>query len=430
MTDDSHTAAGERQRGPLYRYWFGIKLWKRILVALVLGGVVGFFWGEGAVQIKWIGDLFVRLIQMIVIPLVFATIVSGVLSLQDPKRLGSLGLKTIFLYILTTAFAIVIGMILGALVQPGLGVDFAGAVPRELEAAQPFAGLLESIVPTNPIAALAEGQVLSVIFFALIFGAGLLTAGAKGEPLAGAFHAGAEAMLKVVNFVMEIAPFGVFALIAWVMGTTGPATFVNVALLAFCVITGCLLQVLIVHGGLIKLLARLPALPFFRGVTDAGLVAFSTSSSSATLPVSMAVAEANLGIKKPVFSTVLPLGVTISMDGTALYIALLASFAAQAFGIDLSMADYALIALTTVLVSIGTAPVPSASLFMLAAVLQVIGLSAEQTALVVGFILPFDRILDMTRTVPNATSDLVVAVTVAKWEGELDEVAYRAKPVE
>jgi Na+/H+-dicarboxylate symporter len=429
MTDNSHTAAGERERGPLYRYWFGIKLWKRILAALVLGAIAGLIWGEGAVQIKWIGDLFVRLIQMIVIPLVFATIVSGVLSLQDPKRLGSLGLKTLFLYILTTAFAIVIGLILGALVQPGLGVDFAGAVPRELEAAQPFAGLLESIVPTNPIAALAEGQVLSVIFFALIFGAGLLTAGAKGEPLAGAFHAGAEAMLKVVNFVMEIAPFGVFALIAWVMGTTGPATFVNVALLAFCVIVGCILQVLIVHGGLIKLLARLPALPFFRGVTDAGLVAFSTSSSSATLPVSMAVAEANLGIKKPVFSTVLPLGVTISMDGTALYIALLASFAAQAFGIDLSIADYALIALTTVLVSIGTAPVPSASLFMLAAVLQVIGVSPAQTALMVGFILPFDRILDMTRTVANVISDLAVATIVGRWEKEIDIEAYKAPPI-
>ena len=429
MTLDSDTAAEERPRGPLYRYWFGIKLWKRILAALVLGAVVGLIWGEGAVQIKWIGDLFVRLIQMIVIPLVFLTIVSGVVSLQDPRRLGSLGLKTLFLYLLTTALAIVIGMILGALVQPGLGVDFAGAVPREVEAAQPFAGLLESIVPTNPVNALAEGQVLSVIFFALIFGAGVLAAGVKGAAAGEAINSGAEAMLKVVNFVMEVAPFGVFALIAWVMGTTGPATFVNVALLAFCVITGCVLQILVVHGGLIKLLARLPAWPFFRDVTDAGLVAFSTSSSSATLPVSMAVAEANLGIKKPVFATVLPLGVTISMDGTALYIALLAAFAAQAFGISLDMMDYALIALTTVLVSIGTAPVPSASLFMLAAVLQVIGVSPEQTALLVGFVLPFDRILDMTRTVANVISDLAVATIVGRWEGEIDVESYRAPPV-
>ncbi|MDP3656543.1 MAG: dicarboxylate/amino acid:cation symporter [Brevundimonas sp.] len=429
MTEDSHSAAEEPPRGPVYRYWFGVKLWKRILAALVLGAIVGLIWGEGAVQIKWIGDLFVRLIQMVVIPLVFLTIVSGVVSLQDPRRLGSLGLKTLFLYLLTTALAIVIGLILGALVQPGLGVDFAGAVPREVEAAQPFAGLLESIVPTNPIKALAEGQVLSVIFFALIFGAGVLVAGAKGAAAADAINAGAEAMLKVVNFVMEVAPFGVFALIAWVMGTTGPATFVNVALLAFCVIVGCILQILLVHGGLIKLLARLPAWPFFRDVTDAGLVAFSTSSSSATLPVSMAVAEANLGIKRPVFSTVLPLGVTISMDGTALYIALLASFAAQAFGISLDMMDYALIALTTVLVSIGTAPVPSASLFMLAAVLQVIGVSPAQTALLVGFILPFDRILDMTRTVANVISDLAVATIVGRWENEIDIEAYKAPPV-
>ena len=429
MTLDSDIAAEEPPRGPFHRYWFGIKLWKRILAALVLRAIAGLIWGEGAVQIKWIGDLFVRLIQMIVIPLVFLTIVSGVVSLQDPRRLGSLGLKTLFLYLLTTALAIVIGLILGALVQPGLGVDFAGAVPREVEAAQPFVGLLESIVPTNPVAALAEGQVLSVIFFALIFGAGVLAAGVKGAAAGEAINSGAEAMLKVVNFVMEVAPFGVFALIAWVMGTTGPATFVNVALLAFCVITGCILQILLVHGGLIKLLARLPAWPFFRDVTDAGLVAFSTSSSSATLPVSMAVAEANLGIKKPVFSTVLPLGVTISMDGTALYIALLASFAAQAFGISLGMMDYALIALTTVLVSIGTAPVPSASLFMLAAVLQVIGVSPEQTALLVGFILPFDRILDMTRTVANVISDLAVATIVGRWENEIDIEAYKAPPV-
>lgn len=428
MTTDSD-AVEPRRRGFLHRYWFGVTLWKRILIALVLGAVAGLAWGEGAVQIKWIGDLFVRLIQMIVVPLVFLTIVSGVVSLQDPRRLGSLGLKTVFLYLLTTAFAIIIGMILGALVQPGLGVDFSGAVPREVEAAQPFAGLLESIVPTNPVNALAEGQVLGVIFFALIFGAGVLAAGARGAAAGEAINAGAEAMLKVVGFVMEIAPFGVFALIAWVMGTTGPATFVNVALLAFCVITGCALQVLLVHGGLIKLLARLPAWPFYRDVTDAGLVAFSTSSSSATLPVSMAVAEANLGIKKPVFSTVLPLGVTVSMDGTALYIALLAAFAAQAFGISLDLMDYLLIGLTTILVSIGTAPVPSASLFMLAAVLQGIGVSPAQTALLVGFILPFDRILDMTRTVANVISDLAVATIVGRWENEIDVEAYKAPPV-
>jgi len=177
-------------------------------------------------------------------------------------------------------------------------------------------------------------------------------------------------------------------------------------------------------------LAGLPIWPFFRDIPDAVMVAFSTSSSAATLPVSMRVAEKNLGVSHTVASTALPLGTTVSMDGTALYIGLLAMFTAQAFGIELTLTQYLLAGLTTILVSVGTAPIPSASLFMLAAVLTTMGVSPEQTALVVGFVLPFDRLLDMTRTVANNTSDLAVAVTVAKWEGELDEESYRAKPVE
>ena len=429
MTQDSDSA-DERPRGVVHRYWFGIVLWKRILLALVLGAVVGLIWGEGAGQIRWLGDLFVRLIQMVVAPLVFVTIVSGVISLSDPKRLGSIGVKAVSLYVLTSLTAVGVGLTLALLIQPGAGVDFSDAIPREgLEAAQPFAGLIEMIVPTNPIAALASGQILAVIFFALILGAAILVSGEAGKPLADVFNSAAEAMLKLVGFIMEVAPFGVFALIAWVMGTTGLSAFVNVALLALCVVVGCLIQILVFQGGIIKLFARLPVWPFFRDVTDAALVAFSTSSSSATLPVTMAVAEGNLGIKKPVFSTVLPLGMTVSMDGTALYIGILAVFAAQAFGITLSASDYALIVVTTLLVSIGTAPVPSASLFMLAAVLQGIGVDPMQTALLVGFVLPFDRILDMTRTVANVISDLAVATVVGKWENEIDVEAYIAPPV-
>ena len=197
-----------------------------------------------------------------------------------------------------------------------------------------------------------------------------------------------------------------------------------------CVLVGCLFQVLVVHGLVVRLLAWLPVWPFFRDIGDAVMVAFSTSSSSATLPVSMRVAQKNLGISPVIASTALPLGTTVSMDGTALYVALLAMFAAQAFGIQLTLDQYFIIGLTTVMVAVGTAPVPSASLFMLAGVLTTFGVTAEQTALVVGFILPFDRILDMTRTVANNTSDLAVATVVARWEKELDLDAYRAKPVE
>ncbi|MFN3511520.1 MAG: dicarboxylate/amino acid:cation symporter [Phenylobacterium sp.] len=418
------------RRSFLRRWWFDVVLWKRILVALVLGAIAGLVLGEAAEGIKWLGDLFVRLIRMVVVPLVFVSIVAGVAALGDPKRLGSLGGKTLFLYVATTAVAVALGLGLGSLFNAGAGVSLAGVEPHVLGSPPTVRDQLLGIVPLNPVQALANGDILAVIFFSILVGAAILAIGEKAEPVRKLFDAGVEVVLYIVRVVMEIAPFGVFALIAWVMGTAGLSVFVHVGLLAAALVTGCLLQIVIVHGGLIRFAAGLPARIFFRDIGDSVMVAFSTSSSAATLPVSMRVAEKNLGVSHTVASTALPLGATISMDGTALYIGLLTMFAVQAFGLELTFAQLALAGLTTTLVSIGTAPIPSASLFMLAAVLSSVGVSAEQTALVVGFILPFDRLLDMTRTVANNTSDLAVAVTVARWEGELDEEVYLAKPVE
>lgn len=410
--------------------WFGIVLWKRILAALVLGALAGLALGEGAGQIKWVGDLFIRMIRMLIVPLVFVTLVAGVTAMKDPKRLGSIGGKAIALYLGTTFCAIVIGIVLALLFQPGVGIDLSGAEATALDDAGSLADRLMGIVPENPFAAFAEGNVLAVIFFAVLVGAGLIMTGEQGRPLAAVFDAGSEMMLKVTHIVMEFAPFGVFALVAWVMGTVGPATFLNVFLLAVAVYLGCFLHMLLVHGAIVRFFARLPLLPFFRGVREPQLVAYSTSSSSATLPASLSAAEHNLGISPPVASSVLPLGATINMDGTALYVALISIFAAQAFGVPLDLFDYLLIGFTTTLVSIGTASVPSASLFLMAAVLDVIGMSAAQTAIVVGFILPFDRILDMMRTVANVTGDLAVATVVSAWEGDLDRETYLALPTE
>lgn len=289
---------------------------------------------------------------------------------------------------------------------------------------------LISIVPENPFAAFAQADLLAIIFFALLTGAGLLMIGEKGRPLADNFDAATELMLRITGLVMEVAPLGVFALVAVVMGTTGPQTFVYLFLLSIVVLVGCALQIFVTQVLLVKLLARLPILPFLRGVREAQLVAFSTSSSAATLPVSLSAAEHNLGIKPAVASSVLPLGATINMDGTALYVGVVTVFSAQAFGIPLDFSDYVLIGLTTTLVSVGTASVPSASLFLLAAVIESVGMSPAQTALVVGFILPFDRVLDMTRTAVNVTGDLCVATIVARWEGEIDTDVYKARPVE
>ena len=413
----------------LFGLWFGITLWKRILLALVAGAVAGYLWGPDVVQVKWIGDIFVRLIRMLVVPIIFVTLAAGIATIPNPAKLGSIGVRAFALFVLTTVGAITIGLVLGTVLRPGHGVDLGGATPQTLADPGSITDQLLKIIPLNPIAAMVEGDVLAIIFFAILFGAGVIMAGERGRPVAEALQSASEALLGATRIVMEFAPFGVFALVAWVMGTSGPQAFVSVFVLAIAVYGGCLLHMVLVQGLLVvRTLANLPMLPFFRDIVDAQMVAYSTSSSAATLPVTLRVAQENLGVKPAVASSILPLGATVNMDGTALFVTLMALFSAQVFDIPLDAMDYAMIVLTTTLVSIGTASVPSASLFLLATVLGAIGASPEQVSLIVGFILPFDRILDMARTVPNITGDLAVSLTVAKWEDELDLDTYNAKP--
>ncbi len=405
--------------------WFEIALWKRILAAIAAGVVVGALWGPGAESIGWLGDLFIRLIRMVVVPLVFVTLVAGVVSMGDPSKLGSLGVKTLGLYLLTTLVAITIGLALAALMRPGVGVDLSAAAPTAVQEPVPLSERLIAIVPSNPIAALAEGNILAIIFFALLVGVGLLTVGERGRPLADLMSASTEVILRITHWIMEVAPFGAFALIAVAAGTQGVAALLDVIVLVLAVVLGAALHMILMHGALVmRLMLGLSPLVFFRGARDAMLLAFSTSSSSATLPVSMSVAEENLGVRPVVASTVLPLGATINMDGTALYVGIVSVFAAQAFGIEMSLADYVLVAGSTTLVSIGTAAVPGASLFLIAAVMEVIGISPQQIAVVIGFILPFDRPLDMLRTSVNVGGDLSVSTAVANWEGEFDRDVF------
>lgn len=403
----------------------GVTLWVRVLTALVVGILFGLVFGDLVESTKWVGDLFVRLIRMLVVPLIFTTLVAGLLSMGDPKKLGSIGGKAMALYMMTTAVAICIGLFLGVLFQPGVGVELAAVSTREIQPAADVVERFLGIIPTNPVAALAEGDVLAIIVFALLFGTGIVMAGEKGRAAGEAISAAAEAMLKVAHMVMELAPYGVFALVAWVAGTLGTETIFKLLTLVVVVYTACILHAGLVYGGLIKVFLKLPVARFFRGIIDAQAVAYSTASSSATLPVTMTCVEENLGVKQSVASSVLPLGATINMDGTALYLGVVAVFSAQAFGIDLVAMDYVMIAVTVTLASIGTAGVPSASLFLLSTILPVIGISVEQTALIVGLILPIDRILDMARTTVNVSGDAAVAVVVAKLEGELDEEKFR-----
>jgi Na+/H+-dicarboxylate symporter len=411
----------------LLRGWFAIPLWKRVLGALALGLLFAAVWPSATPAVAFMGDLFVRAIRMLVAPIVLVTIASGITALGDPKRIGSLGGRTIGLFAFTTAIAVSIGMLVATLIQPGVGAPLGTAAPHVFgKPVTPYEQLI-GIIPLNIFEALAKGDMLALIFVAILTGVGTLVAGEAGRPFAGFLQSASAVLLKIVGIVMEATPFGVFALIANAVAANGAAVFVNVGWLALAVLLGSALQILLVHSLLLRFAAKLPVLPFFRGIIDALAVAFSTASSSATLPVAMRVAEKNLGVGRPVFSTVLPLGASIGKDGTAMYVGLLSMFALQAFGTPLTPAVYGLVLLTGALAAFGTAPVPSASLFMLAAVLSAVGVAPEQTALVVGFVLPFDRLLDMTRTVPSASANLTVSTTVARWEGELDEAVYRSR---
>ena len=355
--------------------------------------------------------------------------------MDDPKKLGSVGIRTLSLYMLTTFFAVSLGLGIGTLIQPGSGASYSNAdqqaqetVQSKIDASGGFSlsKQLLSIIPTNPIKAMADDDVLPTIFFAILIGIGILIAGESGQPVKQFFDAAAEVIMRVTIFVMELAPIGVLALMAWVIGTNGFGVIKSMGKLALALYLCCFLQIFFIYGGMIVGgILRLPIMQFFRGIADAQSVAFSTSSSSATLPATISCAEKNLGVDKSIAGSVLPLGATVNMDGTAIYLGLVALFAAQAIGIDLSWNDYFNVALTATLVSIGAAGIPSAGLLLAATVLGVIGVSDEDALLVIAFIFPFDRLLDMMRTVTNITGDLAVSCTVAKWEGLLDEKTFR-----
>jgi Na+/H+-dicarboxylate symporter len=420
--DDGKDSA---KRHPL-GFWFRIPLWQRILGALVLGVIVGLILGPQAEALKPVGDLFIRLLRMLVAPLILATLVSGVASLDDASTMGRLGLKALGLYLFTTAFAITIGLLAANIFQPGNVAEYdesaAGEAPEQ--GSFSLTDTLLELVPTNPFAALAEGEVLQIIVFALFVGIAIVAVGERAAPVKRFFDAFAEIMYKITSYVMEVAPLGVFALIAWVVGTNDASVLLNLSVLVLTAYVAMITHALFVYGGLIKFAAGLPLVRFFRGIADAQAVAYSTATSSGTLPVTLRCVQDNLGVSKSTAGFVLPLGATINMDGTALYQGVIAVFAAQLFGIDLSLIDYATIVLTATLVSIGTAGIPGVSILLATITLSSVGLPLE----VLPFILAVDRLVDMARTATNVTGDATVSTLIAKSENALDEDVFRARP--
>jgi len=398
-----------------------MQLSTKILIGLAAGILAGILLqGSPDVADAWIkpfGTLFLNLIKMIIVPLVLASLVVGTCGLGDVKKLGRIGGKTIAYYLLTTAFAVILGLVLANIFSVGAGY----VLPSDVKAAEPskipnVVDTLLNIIPTNPIKAASDGNMLQIIAFALILGSGIVVLGDKGKPVFDFFDSLAEISYKITGGIMILAPYAVFALITPVVASNGPKVLLPLLSVIIIVYVGCVLHAALVYSSTLMVFAKFSPMKFFKGIFPAQAIAFTTCSSSATLPVNMQCTEENLGVPKSISSFVLPLGATINMDGTALYQGICALFIANVYGLDLTIAQQATIVLTATLASIGTAGVPGAGLIMLTMVLQTVGLPLEGLALVAGI----DRILDMARTTINITGDSACAIVIAASENELD----------
>jgi len=391
----------------------------QILVALILSVCAGLVIGpEGLPFVnKWIapiGTIFINFIKMMIVPVVTCSLIVGVTNLGgDSKKLGRISAKTICLYLITTAIAIVLGFAVAGIIQPGVGLDIAGKVAPKVKEAPTFMQVLVDMVPTNPIDAMAKGRILPVIIFALLVGIGITQLDEKRSRfLMDLYDAGAEVCYKIIAMVMKFAPLGVFALLLPVVCKNGPKVLLPLLSVILAVAIGCALQCILVYSTLASTMGGVNPVKFFRGMSEAMMLAFTTCSSAAALPVNMKNCQEKLGLSREVTSFVLPLGCTINMDGTALYMGVCSLFVANAFGVNLTTSDMIMIVFTGTLASIGTAGVPGAGLIMLAMVLQAVQLPMEGLALVAGI----DRVLDMFRTCVNITGDGAVCCVVDKTE--------------
>ncbi|PJA31889.1 MAG: sodium:dicarboxylate symporter [Zetaproteobacteria bacterium CG_4_9_14_3_um_filter_53_7] len=385
-----------------------------MIIAILAGGLSGFIWGEAMVSVAWLGELFLTALKMLIVPLVAASIITGVAGLGDVRKLGRLGGVSVAYYAVTTLIAVSIGLLMANLWQPGVGVDLSsgGQAPEPKAGDVGVTDLILSLVHPNIIDAAANMKLLPVIVFCMLFAAALTTLGEKGAPVIAFFEGLNEAMMKVVEWVMLFAPIGVFALIASRLGAAGGgeafvAQLAGLAKYAMAVISGLLAHSLVLC--LLLLLVRRPVLEYLRHMGTALMTAFSTASSSATLPLTMEGVKA-AGVDAKARRFVLPLGATINMDGTALYEAVAVLFIAQAYGMDLNFGQQMLVLVTATMAAIGAAGIPEAGLVTMVIVLEAVGLPLEG----IGLILAIDWFLDRCRTTVNVFGDSVGAAVVAR----------------
>jgi len=390
----------------------------KILVSLVLAVVVGLV--AGAESVPWlkawiapIGTMFINLIKMMIVPVVLSSLIVGVTSLGDTRKLGRIGIKTVVFYLFTTALALTIAIGFALVTNPGVGMNLAATEAPKIKEAPTFMQVLVNMIPSNPINSMAKADMLPIIVFALFLGIGITYAGKKGDPLLHFFDSLAEVSYKVIGMVMALAPYGVFALLVPVVAANGPKVLLPLLSVIAVVFAASIFHAIVVYSGLVSVLAKMSPMKFFKGMSEAMLIAFTTCSSAAALPVNMKNTQEELGVSSEISSFVLPLGATINMDGTAIYQGVCALFIANVYGIDLTSGQIIMIIVSGTLASIGTAGVPGAGMIMLALVLQTVGLPLEGIALVAGI----DRVLDMIRTCLNITGDGAASVIINHSEG-------------
>jgi Na+/H+-dicarboxylate symporter len=412
----------------------------RILVGMAAGVAVGLLlnlllakaFGEGTAGASVIhgflvdgvfyvgGAVFMASLKLLVVPLVFVSLVCGTAALEDVSRLGRIGGKTLLLYLCTTAIAICLALGAATLIQPGADFQLETGTEFAAKEAPGLAQTLINIFPSNPVQAMAEGNMLQIIVFAVLFGFAMTMSGDPGRRLLAWFDDVNQVILKMVTVLMEVAPYGVFCLLGKVFAMQGLDAFEQLFAYFFVVLGVLLVHAAVVYPLLLKTLSGLDPRTFLRKMRAPLSFAFSTASSGATIPVTLETVEKRLGVSNTVASFSVPLGATINMDGTAIMQGVATGFIAQAYGIDLSATDYLMVVLTATLASIGTAGVPGVGLIMLAMVLKQVNLPVEGIGLIIGV----DRLLDMVRTAVNVTGDATVSCIVARGEGELDQGVF------
>jgi len=413
-----------------------IKLTKQILVAMVLGFTIGalihgFDWSENAFVGEFLvggifslgGQIFIKTLKLLVVPLVFVSLVCGASSLAGGNNMGRIGLKTVALYLMTTAIAITLALTVANIINPGLGINMAEGMTFQAKEAPPFTQVVLDIFPSNPVAAMAEGNMLQIIVFALLLGVALTRAGDAGLALKASFDRWNEAIMQLVMMLMLAAPVGVFCLMVTLGAQLGFGAIVDLLAYFLCVLLVLALHFLITYPTLIKLLVRVSPVLFYQHMAPVMAFAFSTASSGATLPVTLETVKKRIGVRNEIASFVVPVGATINMDGTAIMQGVATVFIAQAFNVDIGLAGYLMVILTATMASIGTAAVPGVGLITLALVLTQVGLPVEGIALIIGV----DRLLDMTRTVVNVVGDATVSSVVARSEGQFEDEIFAAE---